>query len=126
MFFPSATVRARSTASSTTRATWTFSGAAGISWSWTRDRSMISVTSWVSRVDSFCMRPPNRATASGSSAKSVTASASSDIAPMGVLSSWETFAMKSRLTASTRRDSVWSSHSTRTKAGPSAATRAWR
>ena len=85
------------------------------------------MTSWTrraSRSDSCCIRPANRRTASGSSAASVSASASSDIAPTGVLSSWLTLATKSRRTASTRRVSVRSSTSTRTSVEPSGATRA--
>ena len=85
---------------------------------------MTSCTRRASRSDSCCIRPANRRTASGSSAASVSASASSDIAPTGVLSSWLTFATKSRRTASTRRASVRSSTSTRTRVEPSGATRA--
>ena len=79
-----------------------------------RDSSMICCTSRVSRSLSVCIRPANRVTASGSSAASCTASASSLIAPTGVFSSWDTLATKSRRIASTRRSRVRSSTSAST------------
>ena len=89
---------------------------------------MICWTSRVSRSLSMSIRPANRLTASGSSEASATASASSRIAPTGVLSSWLTLATKSRRTASTRRSRVRSSTSASTSREPSGATRAvtWR
>ena len=48
------------------------------------------------------MRAEKRSTASGSSGADWTASASSERAPTGVFSSWDTLATKSRRTASTR------------------------
>ena len=55
------------------------------------------------------MRWANRSTASGSSLAPSTASASSEMPPTGVFSSWLTFATKSRRISSTRRAWVWSS-----------------
>ena len=48
------------------------------------------------------MRATNRSTLSGSSFAASIASASTEMAPMGVFSSWEMLATKSRRTASTR------------------------
>ena len=89
---------------------------------------MICCTSRESRSLSVSIRPANRLTASGSSLASGTASASSRIAPTGVLSSWLTLATKSRRTASTRRSRVRSSTRASTSREPSGATRAvtWR
>ena len=66
------------------------------------------VTSSVSRADSLVMRPAKYRTAPGSSAASETVSASSEIAPAGVFSSWETLVTKSRRIRSNRRCSVTS------------------
>ena len=63
---------------------------------------MIWPTRSASRADSTPIRPAKRRTASGSSAASSTASASSEIAPIGVFSSWLTLATKSRRVASMR------------------------
>ena len=82
---------------------------------------MICCTSRDSRSDSVSIRPANRRTASGSSAASRTASASSLIAPTGVFSSWETLATKSRRTVSTRRSRVRSSTSASTSVDDSGA-----
>ena len=82
-----------------------------------RESSMICCTSRASRSLSVSIRPAKRWTASGSSAASVTASASSRIAPTGVFSSWLTLATKSRRTASTRRSRVRSSTSASTRRG---------
>ena len=68
----------------------------------------------VSRADSIPIRAANRRTAGGSSAASSTASASSDSAPIGVLSSWLTLATKSRRVCSIRRAAVSSSASSST------------
>ena len=91
-----------------------------------RDSSMIWATRSVSRADSIPIRPANRRTAGGSSAASSTASASSEIAPIGVLSSWLTLATKSRRVCSIRRAAVWSSARIRTCSSGSGATRAVR
>ncbi len=80
-----------------------------------RDRSISSLTRVVRRAASWCIRPANRRTASGSSLASSTASASSDSAPTGVFSSWLTLATKSRRTSSTRRASERSSTITATR-----------
>ena len=85
---------------------------------------MICWTSRLSRSLSVSIRPPNRFTASGSSAASSTASASSRMAPTGVFSSWLTLATKSRRTASTWRSRVRSSTRASTSREPSGATRA--
>ncbi len=85
---------------------------------------MSSWTRLIRRVASICMRPAKRLTASGSSAASMTASDSREIAPTGVFSSCDTFATKSRRTASMRRASVRSSTRSRTSREPSGATRA--
>ena len=71
-----------------------------------RCSSISLCTSSVSRCDSLVMRPAKYRTASGSSAASVIVSASSEIAPDGVFSSWDTFVMKSRRIASNRRCSL--------------------
>src|SRR5450759_1840210 len=76
-----------------------------------RERSTISWTRRVSRVLSTCIRWAKRATASGSSLASRTASARRASPPTGVLSSWLTLTTKSRRTSSTRRASVRSSTS---------------
>ena len=62
-----ATSRQRSTASVTTASTAISSGSCSVSATCSRDRSTISLTSWVSRTDSPCIRSANRRTASGSS-----------------------------------------------------------
>ena len=85
---------------------------------------MTCCTRRTSRSLSVSIRPANRSTASGSSEASCTASASSRIAPTGVLSSWLTLATKSRRIASTRRSRVRSSTSASTSRLPSGATRA--
>ena len=89
-----------------------------------RDSSMICCTSRPSRSVSRSIRSANRLTASGSSDASATASDSSRMAPTGVLSSWLTFATKSRRTSSMRRSRVRSSARARTRCEPSGATRA--
>ena len=66
------------------------------------ESSIDLLTSLARRSLSVSIRLANRWTASGSSEASVTASASSRMAPTGVLSSWLTLATKSRRTASTR------------------------
>ena len=103
-------------------------GASSGSSSWSRDSSMICCTRRDRRSDSVSIRPANRRTATGSSAASHTASASSLIAPTGVLSSWETLATKSRRTVSTRRSRVRSSTRASTSVEVSGATRTvtWR
>ena len=63
---------------------------------------MMSWTRAASRADSLCMRLANRRTASGSSADDSSASASSEMAPTGVFSSWETLATKSLRISSVR------------------------
>ncbi len=85
---------------------------------------MICCTSRESRSLSVSIRWANRSTASGSPLASATASASSLIAPTGVFSSWDTFATKSRRTASTRRSRVRSSTRASTSRELSGATRA--
>ena len=95
---------------------------------WILDSVIRSWTRLVSRCASWRILPANRRTASASSAASSIVSASRASAPTGVLSSWLVLATKSRLTSSTRRLSVWSSASTRTRpppptAAPSGATR---
>ena len=87
---------------------------------------MICWTSLDSRSLSVSIRLAKRWTASGSSAASVMASASSRIAPTGVFSSWLTLATKSRRTASTRCSRVRSSTRASTSRAPSGATRAVR
>ena len=89
---------------------------------------MICCTSRDRRSDSVSIRPAKRRTATGSSAASHAASASSLIAPTGVLSSWETLATKSRRTFSTRRSRVRSSTSASTSVEESGAHRTvtWR
>ena len=89
------------------------------------------MTCWTNRESrslSISIRAEKRLTASGSSAASCTASASSRIAPTGVFSSWLTLPTKSRRTASTRRSRVRSSTRASTSRAPSGATRAvtWR
>ena len=83
---------------------------------------MIWATRSVSRADSTPIRLANLRTASGSSAASSTASASSEIAPIGVFSSWLTLATKSRRICSIRRAAVWSSARTRIRPSSSGAT----
>ncbi len=90
-----------------------------------RDSSRISCTRADRRAASVWIRTANRRTVSGSSAACSTVSASRDIAPIGVLSSWEVFTTKSRRTSSTRLASVWSSASSSTSEVPSGATRSW-
>ena len=85
---------------------------------------MICWTRRPSRPPSIFIRLAKCCTASGSSAASWTASASRVSAPIGVLSSWETLATKSRRIASTCFSRVRSSASTRTSRLLSAATRA--
>ena len=88
-----------------------------------RDSSITCWTMTVSRSLSITIRSEKRLTASGSSAASWTASASSRIAPTGVLSSWLTLATKSRRTSSTRRSRVRSSTRASTRREPRGATR---
>ncbi len=123
-----ASMAVASTAPATTSSTDTTTGASSGSSSWSRDSSMICCTSRDRRSDSVSIRPANRRTATGSSAASHTASASSLIAPTGVLSSWETLATKSRRTVSTRRSRVRSSTRASTSVEVSGATRTvtWR
>lgn len=119
-----ALVRQPSSASATTSSTETERRSGSGSSPWTRDSVIRSWTRFVSRTDSYCIRPANRRTASGSSAAFSTVSASSHSAPTGVLSSWLTFATKSRRIASVRCMSVRSSASTRTRpCEPSGVTR---
>ena len=66
-----------------------------------RDRSMISCTSAVSRAARRCIRPAKRRTASGSSERPARPRRAGPGAPTGVLSSWLTLATKSRRTSST-------------------------
>ena len=113
-----------STAVATAASRSTMTGRSSGSWPCSRDSSMICCTSLESRSLSVSIRPAKRCTASGSSAASVTASASRRIAPTGVFSSWLTLATKSRRTASTRRSRVRSSTSASTSRAPSGATRA--
>ena len=105
-----------------TRSTWW--GSVRDAATWRRERSTISCTRRVSRVDSTCIRRAKRATASGSSWASSTASASRARPPTGVFSSWETLATKSRRISSSRRAWLRSSTRSRTWAEPSGATRA--
>ena len=101
----------------------TSSGSASGSSPCSRDRSMIWATRSLSRADSTPIRPANLRTALGSSAASSTASASSEIAPIGVFSSWLTLATKSRRVVSTRRSAVRSSARTTISSSVSGATR---
>ena len=73
-----------------------------------RDSSISSLTMSPSRLASTSTFSPNRRTVSGSSAEDSRASASTAMAPTGVLSSWLTLATKSRLVASIRAYSEWS------------------
>ena len=116
--------RQRSIASATSSSTRTGSASSSGSSFCTRERSMSSWTRLVRRVASICIRPAKRSTASGSSEASMTASERRESAPTGVLSSWLTFATKSRRTASMRRASVRSSTRSSTRREPSGATRA--
>ena len=113
-----------STAVATAASTSTMTGVSSGSLPWSRESSMICWTSLVSRSLSVSIRVAKRWTASGSSAASVTASASRRMAPTGVFSSWLTLATKSRRTVSTRFSRVRSSTSARTRRAPSGATRA--
>ena len=70
---------------------------------------MSSPTMLASRFDSVTIFSANLCTVSGSSAEANSASASTPIAPTGVLSSWLTLATKSRRVASIRACSDWSS-----------------
>ena len=121
---PSASTRQRSTALSTTALMSTGPGFSSGSSPCSRDSSMISLTSRLSRDASTRIRSENRCTASGSSAASDTASASRISAPTGVFSSWLTLTVKSRRIASSRRSRVRSSTRTSTNWLPSGATRA--
>ena len=67
-----------------------------------RDSSISSATMSPSRLASMSTFSANRRTVSGSSADASRASASTAMAPTGVLSSWLTLATKSRLVASMR------------------------
>ena len=118
-----ACVRTSSTARRTRSSTSTTSARVSGSSPCRRDRSMTSCTRWLSREASICMRSAKWRTWSGSSLAASTASASSDSAPTGVLSSWLTFATKSRRTTSTRRSSARSSMRTRIAPVPRGATR---
>src|SRR6478672_3508048 len=91
---------------------------------WRRDSSTISLTRRVSRSDSTLIRLAKRATASGSSCASSTASASSEMPPTGVFSSWLTLARKSRRISSTRAALDRSSTRRSTWSAPRGATRA--
>ena len=84
---------------------------------------MMSCTSAASRPDSLCMRLANRRTASSSSAEDSSASASREMAPTGVFSSWDTLATKSLRISSVRVISVRSSASSRMYSSPSMAAR---
>ena len=112
-----------SSASETMRSTSTRSECLSGSPLCSRERSMRSLTRLVRRCDSTCIRALKRCTASGSSLALCTASASSESAPTGVLSSCDTLATKSRRTASMRCASDRSSTSTSAAVGDSAATR---
>ncbi len=121
-------IRHRSSASATTTSRLTGRGSGTGSTAWILDSVIRSWTRLVSRCASWRILPANLRTASASSAASSIVSASRASAPTGVLSSWLVLATKSRLTSSTRRLSVWSSASTRTRpppptAAPSGATR---
>src|SRR6478736_3591147 len=91
---------------------------------WRRESSTISLTSRVRRSDSTLIRFAKRATASGSSCASSTASASRERPPTGVLSSWLTLARKSRRISSTRAALERSSTRRSTWSAPRGATRA--
>ena len=99
----SASTWRRSTASLSTSSMSTTSGSTSGLSACSRDSSMIWPTRSVSRADSTPIRPANLRTAVGSSAASSTASASSEIAPIGVFSSWLTLATKSRRVCSIRQ-----------------------
>ena len=124
--FAAASIALVSTAVATAASRSTITGFSSGSWAWSRDSSMICWTSLDRRSLSVRIRPAKRWTASGSSEASLTASASSRMAPTGVFSSWLTLATKSRRTSSTRFSRVRSSTSASTSRAPSGATRAVR
>ena len=88
-------------ASWTAAVTSTRRGSWSVSATWSRDRSTISLTSWASRWLSTCMREAKRSTASGSSSRPGSPRPADRVLRTGVLSSWLTFATKSRRTSST-------------------------
>ena len=108
----------RETASATTSPTSTSSRDSMGSSDCSRDRSMIWLMSSANRAVSRWSRPEKRSTASGSSRAAANASDSTLMAPMGVFSSWEMLATKSRRTASTRRSPDSSTPRTSTRSFP--------